>query len=391
MRWSLLLCVGGLAGCLYVNGINHEPEGEIQLGTSLLQYGENGSAVLIASARDPDDDPLTFEWRVKVTDLEQKVHQLKNSKAVFSLGRADNLQELGKGQQPRSIGTGDKLTLAGLPSQGTYEVTLSIKDEQGAERRAVKTFKVDNLDPEVKLLISFDPAYSTKQDGDYAVDKLRYPGHAHYQVRVAEDPLKNPEGDLVCGSKATITFSVDAGFKDKMETWTTKPCQGKEWLDRLRFRLQDDAITAPKTKLTVKAVIDDGHGGSTTATESIELWPNRPPCILATDPDFLALSSSPQAAEVSVLADEPRSFAVRPPSEDVNTGLSYSWWVKDAGGSTFEPILEGAAGGDLSLPAWFRLPGESVELRVMLQETEGAAPTCPAQTERCRPAGEELR
>jgi hypothetical protein len=390
MRWSLLLLVGGLAACLYVGGINHEPEGEIQLGTSLLQYGEHGEAVLFASASDPDEDPLTYAWRVKVTDLKKDVHALNNAKARFDLVRGDNLEALSTGMPP-VIGTEEKLTLKGLPAIGTYEVTLTITDEQGAQRLATRIFKVDNLPPKVTLLITADPDFTKQKvpDSEYADKKLRYPGHAHYMVRVVEDPINNPEGDLTCGSKASISYSVEPSFKAKMASWTTKPCQGKEWLDRLSFRLQDDAITAASTKLTVKAVIKDGIGGTSTAVQSIELQPNRPPCILATNPDFLAVGASEQAV-VSVLADEPRSFAVTTPSEDVNTGLRYSWWVKDASGGTFEPILEGAAGGELSLPAWFRLPGESVELRVIVQEAKGAAPTCPAQMALCLPGGEEL-
>lgn len=376
-----------MGGCLYIGGINHEPTGEIQIEQSSARLELGGSVTLKASSEDPDGDQLSYGWSVSLTDLDGKTFELTK------LTGSSNVREIAAGAQPGVMWTEKDLTLTNLPKRGKYDVLLTIRDEHGALRTAQTSFEVKNQPPDmIQVKLEVDPDYRETDkvpDIGFSTGKDRHPGHAHYLAWLLEDDksINYLENDLQCGGKATVKWSFKGVDSAQLEYQQAEPCEGKEQLDRLRFRLKQGALTKPTT-ITIAAQVDDGYlGGKATVSRAIELVPNRPPCILGTDPAFLAQSSSGEANKVVVYAHRTATFEVTSFSEDVVEGLLYSWWIKESGGD-FELLSEGVAGRILTMPEWFRVPGEELELRVGIQEVDGPAPACSPQTQLCRSHGE---
>jgi hypothetical protein len=386
MRWpipTVILPLVGIGGCLYVGGINHEPSGEIQIEQSSARLELGGSVTLKASSDDPDGDQLSFGWSVGLTDLDGRTLELTQSTGP------SNVREIAAGAQPAVMWTEQDLTLTDLPGRGTYDVLLTIRDEHGALRTAHTSFEVKNQPPEmVEVKLEVDPDYKVTDsvpDTGFSTGTDRYPGHAHYLAWLLEDDksINYLENDLRCGGKSTVTWSFKGLDSTQLEYKQVEPCEGKQQLDRLRFRLKQSALTKPTT-ITIVAQVDDGYAnGKATFSRDIDLVPTRPPCILGTDPSFLAKSNVVEGNKVVVYAHQTATFEVTSPSEDVNEGLVYSWWVREGGGA-FELLSEGVAGRTLTMPEWFRVPGEELELRVEVRELDGQAPACSAETELCR-------
>jgi hypothetical protein len=133
--------------------------------------------------------------------------------------------------------------------------------------------------------------------------------------------------------------------------------------------------TQQNVALTVTARVPDRFGAVGTASEVISLSPNRPPCIEATDPSF----ADPTAI---VLHTEERRFQATSVSEDVLEGLTYTWQVQDDGQTGFS-TLAGQAGQSLELPSGFRPPGSTIYLRLIVEESGGAAPSCKPEDRTC--------
>ena len=368
----VLLTTGG---CLYFEEMNHAPTGQIALNQASSKLVKGGFAVLEARVSDEEQHDLTYEWKVQVTRLvdSQRCHLTARS-------GPDNCQ----GAKPTVVWSGDdatarRLTLDKLPYRGDYQVQLTAADERGAKHSQSYTFTVANDPPKIKLLVSVDPDYK-------GLDRVPdasggNPVHAHYLVRVSErkDELTDLEGDLICGSKAKVTWAIQRPAGLKLEYAKTKSCQGKQVLDRYRFRFVASSLTAP-TKVVLSAKVDDGYQGQATATADLTLAPDRPPCI-----DAASHWSVVQAAgTVPVIHSQQTLFEVPFVQDDVWEPWSYHWtWQVDEG-QGFVPIA-GQAGAKYYMPAWFRSPGTSLRLRVVVRSSATASmPGCPQSKDLCQ-------
>lgn len=380
MRLRLLVGLACcLAGCLYVGGINYPPEGEVQLDRTNPKLGE--TVVLSAQVSDPDGDQLRYEWEVEVTpDLG----------TPYTLGLADQGSDGGTGPAPTTLQPlSESLSAVQLTitDRGSYEVRLKAIDEQGAFRVLTTSFSVANQPPTIGLLLDVEPGYKLTDrfpDTGFADGVERNPVHAHYQLRLKESATADHEDDLECGKAASIDWVLLEPDQGLLAYWEQIPCKEGELLDRLRFRL--DATKATQTThLKIKAVVDDGHGGTAEQNVALELAPNRPACIQGLDGTSPAVLPEGSPLKTLVEAKLVANFEVTWPDDDVDEGFQYSWWVREPGATSFERLQQGTKGGTYEMPPWFRMPGEEVELRVVIQDRlSSALPSCSAETLLCQ-------
>ena len=358
-----LISLLALGGCFYLGDRNHAPEGKIELQQSSARLVLKGSVTLIARATDPDEHDLSYQWKVKVK-------RLIDGGTCYLSDRIgpDNC----KGVQPRIAwsaegAAGSQLALNNLPFRGQYTVELRVSDELGAERLVSQTFEVSNEAPKLKLLLDVDPDFSG-MDRVPDINGSR-PAHAHYMVRVSEKDLVDLEQDLLCGKKAKILWTVEYPTGPKMEYQNTKPCQGKQVLDRYRFRFAADSVSAPFT-VTIKAEVDDGYQGKAEATLKVTLSPDRPPCILGVEDltwDEL------KKAEVPVRHDKGLEFQAPFVSDDVAESLTFVWLAST--GKDFQ-VISGRTVSSYTIPPWFGAPGEVIRLRVVVLDAGTTYPSC---------------
>lgn len=365
----LLLCLGG---CLYLEEMNHAPRGTIEIEQSSARLVKLGSAIFIARAEDPDADNLLYQWQVQVKKLtDGKLCYL--SQRTGPTNCKDNESAMAWSAEGQD---GRRLVLDTLPHRGDYQVTLKISDELGARVKLQHAFKVANEAPQIKLLVGGDPAHPGDRVPDF---NSGYPAHAHYLARISEKDLTDREKDLICGGKASIKWSIEAPASAKLEYQKILGCQGKQVLDRFRFRFISGSITSP-AKVTIHAEVDDGYQGKAKTSLPLTLTPNRPPCLVGVQP--LSFKEIGDGATTRVIASQgmpfeaPEGFV----SDDVREILLYQWLVNDGKGFV---VLPGENGPRYVVPAWFRTPGSTLRLRVVVRDVETPAPACAVDTALC--------
>ena len=97
------IVVGSLAGCLYLDGINHAPEfDEVFVVDDPDDLVVKGKALLRARAIDEDDDTLRYRWYVAVRDLDDERYT-PNSRGSYPLTYLSNFKALPVGGHPKTI------------------------------------------------------------------------------------------------------------------------------------------------------------------------------------------------------------------------------------------------------------------------------------------------
>ena len=369
-----LLALLPVSACLYLGDRNHVPEGTLELEQSSARLFKGGNVTLTARVTDPDKDTMSYEWTVKVT------RQVDGGSCYLShrVG-PDNCSDsqarvTWSGEGP----TGHQLVLDKLPYRGTYSVQLKVSDPRGASLKVDRDVVVANEVPKITMRLEVDPEY----DGLDRVPDISssLPAHAHYMVRISEKGLTDLEQDLVCGKKATIKWTLKYPAGPKVEYEKVKACQGKQVLDRYRFRFLPASVTKLFT-LTIEAAVDDGHGGKATASLQVTLQPDRPPCIYSVWPLSLKALDSKPAPTVPVIHHKVQVFQALAVSNDVHEPLTFVWQVSD--GKEFQD-LPGWTGASYTMPAWFRAPGDTVLLRVRVSDANAAAPACKESEPLCQ-------
>jgi len=371
-------------GCLYIGGINHAPEGEVQVeSTSVMQ----GDWVLInANVSDPDGDELMYEWRVIVTPM-------------FGTPHVETLdQQASSGVAIQPAGEGLSRIRLQAVERGSYEVELKVLDERHAFRELTATFDVGNQPPSISLLLDLEPPYKVTDrfpDTGFADDKVRNPAHAHYLLRLKEGASTDHEQDLSCDNeRAAIKYELLQPAQALFDYLEPTKCTTGELLGRLRFRLDPTQVKAPST-VKIRVSVDDGYGGSDQQTVTLDVVPNRPACIVGgingdgTSPPVPATSGA--GLKVPVVASEGLRFEVIWPDDDVNEGNRYRWLVRDQGATGFEAVEQDVSGGRFQMPPWFRMPGQEIDLRVVISDQVGQGlPGCSDDTVLCQDAAADL-
>ena len=73
-------------------------------------------------------------------------------------------------------------------------------------------------------------------------------------------------------------------------------------------------------------------------------------------------------------------------SDDVPQLMEFTWSVKDEGAASFSTLAQkvsSSLSSSYTLPAWFRSPGQKLELRVSVREVGGPEPDCNAEDPLC--------
>lgn len=369
----LILALFVAPGCLYIGGINHDPEGEVTLEASSARLEVKGRATLKAQVSDPDGDTLTYEWRAEVVDPQG---------VAWVLTRASSGNDSDKNVKKRSsmsapvIGEQSSLPISPLPLLGKYTVTVRFTDDRGAAVERKLSFEVKNTAPTgIQLGLEADPEF---REQDQVPDHGgSFPVHAHYRAFLKK--ATDLEGDLICGQGASVVWTLEHGTTLVREYKQVQTCSGQETfgVDKLRFRFKPTKLTAAQP-LTIKAAITDSHGGTASGELKVSLAPNRPPCILGSLPSFKdALNVAPKSAEQNL-------FEAAPVDDDVAWGIHYNWSVRDKGAAGFT-VLPGQRGAKFEMPAWFRLPGDELELRVMVLDSLSPLPVCGLTENLCAP------
>lgn len=345
----------GLAGCLYVGGINHAPEATIELDSAQSDLRLRGRALLRAVSRDADDDRLSYSWQVTVTDLSGEAYVLTDT-----VGSA---QASSSGSKPPTVDTSGQLSL-GLLLRGTYAVSLRVTDPEGARREASYSFEVPNADPEVALEL-------VPVDGATVGDDL--PAHGRYVISAARS--SDADDDLSCGKGATIDWTLVEPAAEDLAIWRTLPCRGVEVLDKLELGAKP---TTSPLRLKVRATVTDPAGGTGIGELEATLQANRPPCIKRSDPSFeladkVLVLYDPDASDGSG-----RTFEATHVDDDVPQ-QRYVWSRSAAPAGPYEP-LAAYSGPRLELPANFAYPGDAFYLRLTVLDAVGGEPSCaPAE------------
>jgi hypothetical protein len=375
MQAKLALLTLGLVppGCLYVDGKNHAPSAAIELPAAKLRRCD--PIMLRAQASDPDQDTLSYSWRVRVasTDDEGGEWDLvdpSGSSVCDSTRAGPALQRAA--DRPPVAGQSEFLSIPQLPLRGSYSVELEVRDGFRAARTVAATFVVENQPPVFELRLDRDPTATEDKVPDATGG---FPAHAHYLVWVNGTDHEN---DLRCGGRSSVSWKLVAPDESSAEYVLPRPCvSGKQ--PELRVRLSPHKVSAGTT-LRVQATVADGFGGSKTSVGELELAPNRPPCLEATQPPF-------DLPKVLVAHQEGRRFDVSLVNDDVPASVSFSWLVREEGAASWSK-LGGLGGPVLDLPPWFRAPGKKLELRAIAEEADVPAARCAESEALCPPAGQ---
>ncbi len=387
MRLLLLLAAAcSLVGCIYVGGRNHAPSGAVTIVSPDVTSPQRcGTVILQAEASDPDADPLTFAWRVSVESTEAEApgsRELTAADGPYPCPGHD-LSTVVPAGQGRLVGSADQLTLSRLPARGLYTVLLTISDPLGAVATASTSFEVVNQKPQITTLrIDPDPEVKT----DRIPDGLEFgggnPAHGHYVAWVVE--AADPDDVLTQGASWEPVGLAASAF----EYWEVVAAQPRYPRGLLRFRLRPEQ--AIKQTLTLRALLDDGHGGKADRTTELALVGNRAPCIRDAIPALVKdPTTAPLAQPVIVLHSDGRRFESAALDDDVFEGAIYTWSIKDEGSSSGFVTLPGETGSAFDLPAWYRPPGARLELRAAVRDLSGAAAnSCSAETKHCKLSSE---
>ena len=221
----------------------------------------------------------------------------------------------------------------------------------------------------ITLDLMADPAY---RDLIKVPDlKGSYPAHAYYLVRINKS-IHDVEEDLICGGKGSVTWSLEGGPELKLDYKKEKPCQHKEILGRFHFRYQAADLKKPQP-IIIRAKVQDGYGGAGEGVLKVDLAPNRPPCVLGTDPPFFAKTAG--ANHVAVISAKGLRFEATHLNDDVLLGTRFSWSMRLAGEKAFV-VLPGEGTAAFQMPPWFRLPGDQFELRMRVRDSMSGLPAC---------------
>ena len=352
-RSALVAAVVVAPGCLYVGGINHPPEVEVELLTDTNDLTLGKVATLRARAVDEEDDPVSFAWRLSGTSLDDE---------PFVLAADGSLQA---GGAPPPVSSTSPELLVPLTRRGRYEVEAEARDPLGATRQASATFKVGNTPPTITLSI---------HASDMAVGAEPYPASAPYVV--SAEVTDDDPADVGCDSAAKVSWKIQRPDAALFETFEDRGCRA----GRYELALAADAkqIDGP-VAVEIRADVTDRYGAVGSDVLTFTLQPNRPPCVRATEPSF-----SGAAKEVIVYRPDGSgglNLVALDVVDDVVADVSYRWLIADTEQGPYRDA--GVAGASLHLPGNLAEPGAVRFVRLVVTDGLGALPSCSEATALC--------
>jgi hypothetical protein len=372
VRGIAVTVCAALAGCLYVGDRNHPPQGSIQVVQP--NAGRCSDVVLRAEASDPDGDDLSYGWSVVVQSTEPGQadrYELPSAAGspICPEGTTAPVSTTAE-RSSKVIGSLAELKLIRVPWRGTYRVDLRLRDSSGAETWAAPVaFTVSDATPTIDALqVDLDPQVTS-----YTLPDLndQYAAHGHYLAWIKE--AEDADDDLKCGnsgsSRVTRAWEPLGRQPEDFEYWEPVcDALSKQPYGGVRFRLKPERATAGD--LGVRVTLTDSLGAKVSHDAHLPVVANRPPCIRTVTPyldDTVKLSVA-----------EPNGFFVLSLSDDVPQLMEFTWSSKDAAAAGFTPLAvqTSMVPPSLTLPAWFRSPGDKLQLRLSVREVGGPEPDC---------------
>ncbi|MDY0003850.1 MAG: hypothetical protein RBU30_21310 [Polyangia bacterium] len=346
---ALPLCV--LAGCVYSEGINRPPRLSIASDTAPPVYVGDEVVISGQASKDPDGDPLDFEWSIEWRPLAGVT-----TGDIPSPAQCDRLVPEGK------------LCFRPL-AKAIYDVHLTVRDRWGAKastpRDAPLEVVVNNRPPEARL----DVITVGNEYGEFTVGNeiLLYAGAS---------------SDLDAGDVLTFSWEVNEppASRDLLVQELDASLQPTgDATDAIYLRLVPDV----RGTFSVTVTVSDGAGpGSTdSASKDLHIVDDQPPCIVSTVPGY-------SAGLLVFDRTESRRLEVTRVSDDLDPypgGAlgSFAWWVELASGSGFLPV-SGYGFPYLDLDGSAYLLGQRIRVRVMpLDRVERDMPLCPEEQATC--------
>lgn len=349
----------GAAGCFYMDSINREPRASVQVSTPGPHY-RNAQVVFSAiKSDDPDGDTLKASWRTRTCDAKRKgcdarvFHERTGSLndpyiLIVPLERPD-----------------------GTPT-GSLHVSVTVEDSRGASHAAEMFVDVTNRSPEPVLQVQGFAAAS----GGYPI------GTTVRVVAQAEDP----DGD------------------DTTFMWRYYPASGSQ-PENVGWEQVSSTIYDLRADVTgewrVEVTATDELGAVTTTHTSVFIQPDSPPCIAATDPPALA-----EASYIVERAGAPRRFAVLAVADDLDVyppppaetpdgrpspqGTAGFRWsiVTPYTDGVRAPIRGHALSGYVIDPGAYA-PGDTLSLRVEIEDRSGLDVNCEQDQPTCALSGDQ--
>ncbi|MBW2736261.1 MAG: hypothetical protein JRH20_28065 [Deltaproteobacteria bacterium] len=347
-----------LAGCLYLGGINHAPEGEVLLTTPATPPTRGEWVGFTVEDYDPDGESLQREWTISLNSLQHSDTppcMLQSHDGICS----SDLEAV--------VLSREKSVHFYLPAfAGSYrvEVRCRLTDPHGASTVAQSSLEVTNAAPKVNIVVT----NGQEPSGGYARHEVLY-------LSVAGS--SDEPGDLTCGSAASVRWERLEPSEASVSVWTVIPCRGDEVLDKLRVLLAPSKT--PET-LTLRATVKDHWGTKGSADFSLLVAGSQAPCVNAARPPFTVNGGATGAV---VMPGVPLTLSVMgiSPSSLEPRVLRWSSAVELEGPYEDLPHQPGA---QLVIKADDVSPGTRRFYRVRVQEGLGvAAPRCATREALC--------
>lgn len=334
MRWLPTTAAAALAtGCLYTADINSPPRAEIDPIQPEVPHKGDMVRLSAFASWDPDDDALHFEWQATVCPDQCN-------------GRVET------GTQP----TFEYV----IESEDPIKVELIVTDPRGARDRTDVMILPVNQAPAVRV----DATGTFNRKGHYTV------GRAIRLDATASDPDDEPY---------TLDWSVFA-----------PPGAGP---DDFEFTVLTDTtrelVAWFPGRYDVEVTISDGDEHDDD-TETVDIDPDLPPCIAATDPVahpvgryVVDRADGPRRFGALRVVDELDPFPLTPQAQSDQGVAAFAWSIRTpATGGVFVPIAGHALPEYWLDPAGFA-PGDAIDLRVTALDREDRVLDCDVDDARC--------
>ena len=355
---SLALWLPGAAGCFFTESINREPRADVQVSTPGPHY--RGAQVTLSASKsdDPDGEILRVSWRARACNAARSV-----CGPVF-FERADRPQA-----EPFNV------AIPAARSDGTpveaIVVEATVMDPHGATHRDQVFVDVTNRVPAPVLQVQ-----------GFVGPKGGYPLGTTVRL-VAE--ARDPDGDAVT------------------HTWRYYPVTGSQDGDVVWNQVEDDIYDLAGDvagEWMVEVEVADVLGASSTARSTVFFQQDGPPCIAATDPPaqveagyIVERGATPRRFAVLAVADDLDVYP--PPSRQTADGrpspqgtARFRWSI--ASPYTDDALLpiRGHALSGYTIDPGAYAPGDSLQLRVEIEDRNGFEVSCGQDQPTCSIAGD---
>jgi hypothetical protein len=349
VRWLVAIAAASAPGCFYVDPINQRPSATIVRDPPANLPVRGGDPITVSAKwSDPDGDDVTFSWSV--------------TKCYATGACAD---------APYLFWTADDKFPISVPKEGMGEppitkidIHLDVTDVHGAVARPGQDLILDVADqaPMLQPLVATGRQWPT--------------GTSKFVVSLPIDVSamkSDPDGDPVRLEWDPAYATGTDGAKSK---WV--PISTSDSLEVEQFTPD----VAGTWSILVHA--DDGLGGKTDQPLSIDVEPDRPPCLGTTDPSLTT---------ATIVLDQARRFSVFTVDDDLNVypaptpgsllGAAGFHWSLATPASAGAFTALGTDENNVVIDPADYAPGDTIDVRVEVSDAIARTMPCDPSTAQC--------